>query len=184
MVEAAADTPQIEWIGHAGFRIKFSHEGISRTVYIDPWLGCPTLPDSCKNDNGEVVTPDDADLILVTHGHFDHSSSAVEIAQASKKENGCQIGAIFEIGQVYTKMKGFDETKILGCNKSGTVDLGWCKFTMVSADHSSSCGFHEGNIVDGGAPAGFVLRLDNGVSIYHAGDTGVFSDMEIIDDLY
>ena len=69
-------------------------------------------------------------------------------------------------------------------NKSGTFDFGFCKITMVGADHSSSCGIHEGNVIDGGAPAGWVVRFGNGVSVYHAGDTGVFSDMAIINELY
>ena len=61
--------------------------------------------------------------------------------------------------------------------------MGFCKLSMTSADHSSSCGFHEGHLVDGGAPAGWVLRFSD-VSIYHAGDTGVFGDMQIINELY
>ena len=72
---------------------------------------------------------------------------------------------------------------VSACGKSGTVDLDWCKFTMVSADHSSSCGFHEGNIIDGGEAAGFVIRFGD-LSVYHAGDTGVFGDMQIINELY
>ena len=73
----------------------------------------------------------------------------------------------------------------LGCGIGGTIDLGWVKITMVTADHSSSCGFSdEGTPTYAGAPAGWVVRLANGVSIYHAGDTGVFTDMRIIDDLY
>ena len=61
--------------------------------------------------------------------------------------------------------------------------MGWCKLTMVGADHSSSCGMHEGNMFDGGAPAGWILRFGDH-SIYHAGDTGVFLDMQLIDELY
>mmetsp|Transcript_12899 Transcript_12899/g.12790 ORF Transcript_12899/g.12790 Transcript_12899/m.12790 type:complete len:135 (+) Transcript_12899:322-726(+) len=67
-------------------------------------------------------------------------------------------------------------------NKGGTVDFGFVKITMVSADHSSGCMTADG-LVEGGAPAGFVIRaLD--FSIYHAGDTNVFGDMQIINDLY
>ena len=78
---------------------------------------------------------------------------------------------------------GIDAGKIFKMNKGGTADLGFCKISITSADHSSSCGFHEGNLVDGGAPAGFVLHIGD-VSIYHAGDTGVFGDMSIINELY
>lgn len=63
--------------------------------------------------------------------------------------------------------------------------MGFCRATMVNAAHSSSCGFSDEGIANyGGAAAGWVLRLDNRVCVYHAGDTDVFSDMAIIDDLY
>ena len=65
------------------------------------------------------------------------------------------------------------------------MDIGFAKITMVTADHSSSCGFSdEGVPTYAGAAGGWVVRLANGVSVYHAGDTGVFTDMRIIDDLY
>ena len=67
-------------------------------------------------------------------------------------------------------------------NKGGTVDFGHCRVTMVSADHSSGCMAHDG-MIEGGAAAGFVLRTPE-FSIYHAGDTNVFGDMEIINYLY
>lgn len=131
------------------------------------------------------MTPTDADLILVTHGHFDHASSAADIAKASIVEGGCKIGCVFELGQFYNKFRDYPMDKIVGCNKSGTVDLDWVTFTCVNADHSSSCGFENGNLQDGGAPVGFVIRPPGtGVSIYHAGDTGVFSDMGLINELY
>ena len=81
--------------------------------------------------------------------------------------------------------KGVPEANLIGCGKGGTLDLGWAKISMVSADHSSSCGFSDDGIaMYAGAAIGWVLRLKNGVSVYHAGDTGVFTDMKIINDLY
>ena len=67
-------------------------------------------------------------------------------------------------------------------NKGGELDLGFCKVQMVSADHSSGC-IHDGNLLVGGEPAGFVLTAHD-FAIYHAGDTNVFGDMEIVDYLY
>lgn len=69
--------------------------------------------------------------------------------------------------------------------RSGTADFDFVQVTMTSADHSSSCGFADDGVphYSGGA-AGFVIRLGNGLSVYHAGDTGVFGDMKIIQDLY
>ena len=71
-----------------------------------------------------------------------------------------------------------------GMNKSGTLEFGFCKVTMVNADHSSSCGMHYGFLQDGGNAAGFVIRFPSGVTVYHSGDTGIFGDMALIDELY
>ena len=70
MVESAK--PQIQWLGHAGFKIKLTHGGDEKVIYIDTWLENPFLPGELKDNEGKVVTPDDADLIWVTHGHLDH----------------------------------------------------------------------------------------------------------------
>ena len=67
-------------------------------------------------------------------------------------------------------------------NKGGELDFGYAKVQMVGADHSSGC-LHDGNMLYGGEPCGFVLTGPN-FSIYHAGDTNVFGDMEIVDYLY
>ena len=68
-------------------------------------------------------------------------------------------------------------------NKGGTVDFGWVQVTMVNADHSSGCPGKDNCIIPGGAAAGFVVRFNNH-SVYHSGDTNVFGDMAIIDELY
>ena len=63
-------------------------------------------------------------------------------------------------------------------NKSGQKDFRWCKITMVSVEHSLSCGMHQGNIYDGGVATGFIMRLYLNMGLfYHAEDTGVFLDM-------
>ncbi len=68
-------------------------------------------------------------------------------------------------------------------NKGGTQQVGDIKVTMVHADHS--CGIQDGDqLVYGGEACGYVIEFDNGVKIYHAGDTNVFGDMKIIHDLY
>lgn len=178
MVDSTEQQVQIQWLGHATFRVRTTVDGVERVVYFDPWLENPKMPENCK---GEKF--DDADLILISHGHFDHSASAQQLCEQSTKPD-CKIVCIFEIGQVLSTIKGLAEDKLLLMNKGGSNDQGWCKLSMTSADHSSSCGFHEGHLVDGGAPAGWVLRFQNGASIYHAGDTGVFGDMQLIDELY
>jgi len=173
--------PKITWLGHAGFRIEVVYNDAPYVIYVDVWLENPKYPEEWKVKG----TPDDADLILVTHGHMDHSASAPALLAASSKHN-CAIISIYEIGLFYQTVHKIDPSKTLSMNKSGTKDLGWCKITMVSADHSSSCGMHQGNIFDGGAAAAFVIRLPQygDISIYHGGDTGVFLDMQLINELY
>ena len=69
----------IRWFGHAGFRISFMHSSVEKVVYIDAWMLNPMLPDDFK------TVPEDADLVLVTHGHKDHAGSAPDFIKASKK---------------------------------------------------------------------------------------------------
>ena len=170
--------PKVEWLGHAGWRIETEHEGKTYVIYVDVWLQNPKIHEPYKSQ-----TPDDADLILITHGHFDHSASAPDILAASKKN--CKLICIYEVGEYYKTVSKCNPDAIMQMNKSGTADLGWCKVTMVNADHSSGCPMADGHIFDGGAPAGFVIRFPSSdVSIYHMGDTGIFLDMQLIDELY
>ena len=71
--ESKTSQAKIMWLGHAGFKISFMNEGVERVVYIDPWIGNPKYPESLKNEAGEAAMPTDADLVLITHGHWDHS---------------------------------------------------------------------------------------------------------------
>ena len=117
------DFLKIRWLGHAGFRISFSdpksHE--ERVVYIDPWLENPLLPDDLKGK--PVMT--DADLVLVTHGHFDHATSAPHIVKASVKP-GAKTLSNFEISNHYHRECGLPLDKVEKMNKGGTIDFGFC----------------------------------------------------------
>ena len=86
---------KIQWLGHAGFKIVFRYENTERVIYIDPWIGNPKYPAHLKNEAGEAPMPNDADLILITHDHWDHSNCAVPIQKASIKE--CKIAAPREL---------------------------------------------------------------------------------------
>ena len=155
----------ITFYGHAAFKLS----GQRVTVVIDPWLSNPLLQ-----------TPIDqvgaVDVILVTHGHGDHVGETVPLAKAS----GAQVVAIHELSQILS-CQGVD--RVIGMNKGGTLTLNNLQITMTTAMHSSTTEV-DGKLMDAGDPAGFVITFPNGFTVYHAGDTAVFKDMELIRELY
>jgi len=158
---------KLTWLGHATFRIETP---AGKTVLVDPWvMGNPMCPESEKKVKK-------VDVMLCTHGHFDHIGDAVAIA---KQHNPTVVG-IFELC-AWMEKKGVKQTSPM--NKGGTQKVGDLRVTMVHAEHS--CGIQDGDqIVYGGEACGYVIEFDNGVKIYHAGDTNVFGDMQIIRELY
>lgn len=160
----------ITWLSHSTFRIQTPDPvtNAPRIIYIDPWRASPKYPESEK-----IV--EQADLILVTHGHFDHCTDAPIMSQ----ETGATVVCPWDL-QKYMTDNG--AAQVLGMNKGGTIDFGYVSITMVAADHSAGP-LEDGN--DGGFPTGFILKFKDGSpTLYHAGDTNVFSDMQIITDLY
>jgi L-ascorbate metabolism protein UlaG (beta-lactamase superfamily) len=158
---------KLTWLGHATFRVETPG---GKTILIDPWvMGNPMCPEKEK-------TVKKVDVLLCTHGHFDHIGDAVAI---DKKHNPQVVGIPELCG--WLEKKGVKQT--LAMNKGGTQTVGDIKVTMVHADHS--CGIQDGDeIVYGGEACGYVVEFANGVKIYHAGDTNVFGDMRIIHELY
>ncbi|HXZ81112.1 MAG TPA: metal-dependent hydrolase [Terriglobales bacterium] len=159
---------KITWLGHSTFRIETP---AGKTIYVDPWVqGNPRCPENEKQ-------PKKVDVMLCTHGHGDHIGDAVAIA---RKFNPTVVG-IYELC-LWMQKKGAQT--ISPMNKGGTQTVAGVKVTMVHADHS--CGIQEddGSIVYGGEACGYVMEFENGLKIYHAGDTAVFGDMEIIRELY
>ena len=171
----------IKWLGHAGFKITFTdpqNAELKRNIYIDTWLENPKIAEDVKG-----TKPDDADIVLVTHGHFDHSASAPDLLKGSKNPNS-KIVANYEITLHYTKYNEVPEDRQEKMNAGGTVDFGFCKITMTTADHSSCCMCPNGDIANGGNPGGFVIHIPHlNARIYHGGDTNVFMDMELIEEL-
>ena len=156
----------VTWYGHAAFKI-VTPKG--KVILIDPWLDNPKAPSSARNI-------DKVDLILVTHGHLDHIGSTVELAQ----NFGATVVCNGDIA-AYLTGKGVKKTATL--DYSGTYEVDNVKITMVHADHSSSID-NGGQRIDGGNAAGFVVQCENGVTLYHAGDTGLFGDMKLIGEMY
>ena len=158
----------ITWLGHATFLVETPG---GKKIVMDPWLaGNPKCPQAYQNLS-------EADIILISHGHFDHMGSAADLA----KRTHAHVVSNFEIGS-YLESQGVENTG--GMNKGGTVAFGDIKITMVHADHSSGISTEDGGTVYGGEAAGFVVTLENGLTLYHGGDTNVFSDMSIIHELY
>ncbi|MEO0249040.1 MAG: metal-dependent hydrolase [candidate division WOR-3 bacterium] len=157
----------VKWLGHATFLIQTPG---NKVILIDPWVqGNPACPDTEKAIQR-------IDLMLITHGHGDHMSDAVPLA----KQHRPVVMAIYEIVQ-YLARHGVENLRPM--NKGGSQAWEGITVTMVNAFHSS--GIEEGDrIVEGGDPAGFVVKLEDGFSFYHAGDTCLFGDMKWIGELY
>jgi L-ascorbate metabolism protein UlaG (beta-lactamase superfamily) len=155
----------LTWLGHASFRID-SPSG--KRIYVDPWVTGPTCPESERD-------PERVDVIAVTHAHFDHVGDVAELG----KKHGSRLVCIAELAG-WLGSQGYPDAGSAGMNKGGTVDVDGVKFTMTNAFHSSSTA--DGTYA--GEPAGFVIELENGFRLYHAGDTCVFGDMQLIGRIY
>lgn len=157
---------QIRWFGHSAFEITTAQ---NRKLLIDPWItGNPV----CSVEVNELVLPD---AILVTHDHHDHFGNDLPILLKDSK--GVLVGQPEVVAKA--RKEGVMENNIVtggsGMNIGGTVDLNGIKITMTQAVHSSE---------EVGSPCGFIITLEDGTVIYHAGDTGIFASMELFGELY
>jgi L-ascorbate metabolism protein UlaG (beta-lactamase superfamily) len=158
---------RIIWLGHATVLIQTAK---GTNILIDPFItGNPKYPK-------DFALPEKIHFILATHGHSDHISDAVPVAA----KHGSTVVAIYELA-AYLAAKGIAKT--IGMNLGGSVQLNDVRATMVEAKHSSAARDEVGDHYVGVA-AGFVLTIADGPVLYHAGDTAVFGDMELIRELY
>lgn len=160
--------PVFTYYGHS--TVRFDLPG-GDAVLIDPFVGSnPSCPDHLK-------TFERLDAMLITHGHPDHMTDAVALALEHEPRS---VVANFEICQ-WLASKGVGN--LAPMNTGGTQQVLDMRVTQVRADHSSAI-LDGDRVVDGGLPNGFVIRLASGYTFYHAGDTALFSDMQLFAKLY
>jgi L-ascorbate metabolism protein UlaG (beta-lactamase superfamily) len=154
------------WYGHSCWEVTTPG---GKTILLDPWFGNPSSP----RDQSQVTA---CDLMLVTHGHFDHFTDALAIASRTRPAWPCIHELSLWLGRNYAH-----KDTLVGMNKGGTVEAAGLQVTMVHADHSAG-DFYAGseNPLYLGEPVGFIVELENGFRFYFAGDTDVFSDMRLI----
>jgi L-ascorbate metabolism protein UlaG (beta-lactamase superfamily) len=155
--------PRLTWIGHAAFEL-VSPAGIR--IWIDPWLFENPAAGPDWKDLGKLAARK-PDAILVTHAHIDHAASVATLARLT----GAKIVAPIE----HLRALLIAEAQQTNLNVGGELTLGDVTIAAVPAMHSAE---------PGGRPLGFILRLPGGQTLYHTGDTGVFGDMALIEELY
>ena len=157
----------LTWLGHAAFRLDTAS---GKRIYVDPFLqNNPKTPDGEKE-------PDRVDIIAVTHGHSDHAG---EVPALSKRFPDAEVVAQVEL-KGWLGKQGANVGELPGLNKGGTQEIDGIRFTLVNAFHSSSS--DEGDYL--GESCGIVIRFPEGRTVYFAGDTCVFGDMQLIGRIY
>jgi L-ascorbate metabolism protein UlaG (beta-lactamase superfamily) len=184
--QASAQETKIKWFGHAAFSITTPK---GKVLLIDPWLSNPLNPEGKDGKNPLVAVPK-VDYILLTHGHRDHVGDAVEIA----KKTGAVLICNPELAGNLVKLADFPEKEaqtdaIMGIGGEIQIADGEVTVAMTPAVHSSSvfnpkAAATEAERAYGGNPAGFVLIIENGPTVYHSGDTAYFKDMETVGEQY
>jgi len=156
----------IRWLGHAFVEFKTAD---GKVILFDPWTKDDGNP-ACPIATAEIER---ADLVLLSHDHFDHVGSAVEIC----KKTGALLGGPVQTVRRLTE-EGFNPKQVVnfgsGYMVGGGVVFDWVKVTATPAFHSS----------DTACAVGTIVQVSDGTTVYHAGDTSLFGDMELFGRLY
>ena len=166
---------QLTFYGHAGFKLE---TGSANVLLIDPWLRNPRL----NNADEELRALERVDVIALTHGHGDHVGESVEIAKKTK----ARLLATYDLAAAVQTVLGYPrelaESELIG-HIGGVIEIlnGEMTARFVPAWHGSMVvPDHQSPPVYSGTPAGLVLELRDGPTIYHTGDTDLFSDMALV----
>ncbi|MEN3930941.1 metal-dependent hydrolase [Microvirga sp. W0021] len=158
---------KITWFGHSAFRLDFA----DKVVLIDPYFTDNPAFQGTVDQAAEGVTH-----ILITHGHGDHIGDAPEIS----RKTGAKIVTNFDLC-TYLGNQGIENLDPM--NTGGTTDQGGFRASLVRADHSA--GLIEQDVgFPLGSANGFVVRADGEPTVYHMGDTDIFGDMALINEIY
>lgn len=171
---------EVLWLGHAAFRIT-SPGG--KVIVIDPALSVmPTTPPQYKN----LEAVGKVDVLLLTHGHWDHSTDAAALAKLNK----IPLHAPGDLNMTLTTLGVLPGAQLPRFNKSGRITpIPGIKVTYVRAEHSSVYVWKnpvtgKDETHPGGEPVGYIIEMENGFKIWHMGDTGIFGDMKLIGEYY
>ena len=166
---------QLTWYGHAAFQIRTA---TGKILLIDPWVENPAF----ASGKEELASLDHVDLIFLTHGHADHVGNTVEIG----KRTGANLVSNFDLNAAIVSVLGYPESQAgneTTGHLGGQISLlnGEVKVQFVPAWHGSSIE-KGGNAppVYAGNPTGLIIALRDGPTIYHTGDTDLFSDMALV----
>jgi len=171
---AQSGNTQLLWYGQSAFKLTTPS---GKVLLIDPWLENPLNP----NGKADLAALKQVDLILVTHGHFDHLGNAVAIA----KKTNAKLVSTFDLGHAIVAFSGYPKELVTletQGNFGGELTLlnGEVKVAFIPAVHSSSVASDGSPATFAGNPGGFLVSVKGGPVIYHTGDTDVFADMSLI----
>lgn len=165
---------QLLWYGQSAFKLTTPS---GQVLLIDPWITNPVN----VNGKADLAKLDRVDLILITHGHFDHVGSAAAIAQKTK----AKLVSTADLGQALVNYGGYPK-ELVGLETQGnfggelTLLNGDVKVAFIPAIHSSAIASDGSPAQYAGNPGGFLISVKNGPVIYHTGDTDLFQDMALI----